>query len=297
MSGHRTKDGWSRPRRLGPAGGSPIEQTIDREGTMTVAWAPGRRVAVVSRPAGGDWGEATELPGGFGGQTMDLATNNRGDLALAWEAAEGIRTALRTGDEKWVLGPELDDDLSYMTDVEITLDEARRMIVMWGRDTEWGLYERRFLAWAVRAEDGSWSRTRHLDSRENRSVVGIDGLALTVDRDGDALAAWSTEERNRSRSRSARFDVDSGQWDEPVTLGRAGVDDVVVADAGAAFAGLGYFDGQRSATWWLQRAGEAWQSDQIDISRSSTLNLGTGRTRVALLTVSDTVEVRFLDLR
>lgn len=293
----RTAEGWSPTRRLGGSSNGPVKVEIHDSGAMTVAWSPDRTgISVVSRSTDGTWGEATHLRGGRYVDAIDLATDRDGNAAVAWVGGLGIRTATRGGDQGWTDGPSLDTGAFYPADVEITLDDAGRMIALWGASPEEDSARRKYLGWSVKPDRGVWSPVGYLDLRPRATVLGTDHLALDVNRTGDALAAWSTEEFRDYSSFVARFDVDDGAWTRPVDLGRPGVSEALLHDSGAALVGMGESWAEPRWFWWVQSPGEPWQRRRMDLTWRSTVALGVAEQEAAALIMSRTVAARFLDV-
>lgn len=285
---HRVDGKWSPPARLGTAG--LVDAVIDRRGAMTVVQAPDREVTVVSRPVRGSWGEVTRFPANSYVQNLDLTTNNRGDLLLGWEAGGGVRTAFRPRGGEWTLGPILRSAIAYVVDLEVSLDDEGRALVMWGLDPEWEELERKYLAWAASGPDGTWTRTSYLDERVKPAVWGVGDIALSVNRSGDVLAAWSSDENDGYTSHAARLDVETG-WTAVDNLGTFGVSEALLTDSGAAVVAFATTAGSQQF-WWYQHPGGAWQREKMQVGGSTSFH-GSDQ-QMAMLDVSSEVVTRFL---
>ncbi|WP_322938016.1 hypothetical protein [Nocardioides bizhenqiangii] len=287
---HLVDGRWSSPTRLGHGGSGPVEATIDRWGTMTVAWAPDRVVRVVSRAAGGSWGEVTRIRARTYVQNFDLAANQRGDVVLAWEAG-GVTTAFRARDGEWTVGERLRSKLFYVLDLAVSLDEEGRALVMWGLDPDWEELEQKYLAWAVSGPDGTtWTSTSYLDERAKPSIWGVEGIALAVNSSGDVLAAWSTVENNGYAGHAARFDVDTG-WTTVDELGLYGTGEALLTDAGVAVVAFETPFGSRQS-WWYQHPGGEWERQRMRVGGETSFD-ATGE-EMLMLDVSTEVVARIL---
>jgi hypothetical protein len=286
---HRVDGVWSRPTRLG-SGGGEVAAVIDRWGASTVASGSGRGLAVVSRTARGSWGEVTRFGGSYV-DAFDLEANHRGDLVLAWEVGPVVRTAFRTRGGDWTLGPTLRNGVAYPVELEASLDRSGRALVMWGVDPDMEGLEKKYLSWATAAPDGAFTSTTFLDERTKPEVWGVQDIGLSVNRKGEGLAVWSTDEETGYTSHVARFDGTG--WTEVADLGAPGASGALLTGSGTAVAALGTRAGSRQF-WWYQHPGEQWQRRKVEVGRPSSTSLdGAGRA-MALLGVSDRVTARFL---
>ena len=293
----RTSEGWSATQRLGGSSNGPVKLAIDASGAMTVAWSPNRNgVSVISRLADDGWGEATALRGGLYVNALDLASNRQGDAAVAWVGAAGIRSATRMNGLEWTIGPDLAADAFWPGTIELSLDEAGRMIALWGASTEEDSLRRRYLGWSTKPPGGDWSQARYLDARNRAEVYGTRQLALDVNTSGDAVAGWATEELRDYTSWVARFDVDAGTWTPPVDLERPDVSEALLRDSGTALVGLAESWERPRRFWWTQVPGESWQRRSMDVPRRSTTTLGIGGGSAAALIMGRVVAARFLDV-
>lgn len=285
---HRVDGRWSPPARLGNAG--LVDAVIDRWGAMTVARASDREVTVVSRPARRSWGEVARFPANSYVQNLVLTANNRGDLLLGWEVGGGVRTAFRARGGEWTLGPILRSAIAYVVDLEVSLDDEGRALVMWGLDPEWEELEKKYLAWAASGPDGTWTRTSYLDERAKPAVWGVGDIALSVNSSGHVLAAWSSDENNGYTSHAARFDVETG-WASIDDLGTFGASEALLTDSGAAVVAFAPTGGSQQS-WWYQHPGGEWQRGKVQVEGPTSFH-GSDQ-QMAMLDVSSEVVTRFL---
>ena len=267
---HRERGRWSEPGLLvkGTTGGTDV--VVDRFGSMTAAWADGRGVHAMTRPPGGTWGKPTHFSSGRYAEEVELTANRHGDLLLAWpQGYRQLRTAFRPASGKWAPEAALSGRFAFYP-FDIALNDRGQALVMWGLDSdELCCYVRRYLAWASRDVDGTWSKTQDLDTRSTASVGGVNEIDVSVNNRGQALAVWDMW--GRDASRVARLDWESG-WSAPESLRPGGATHALLTETGDAMVALAADRPLRQNFWWHQSPDGTWERHGLALAKGSGLS-------------------------
>ena len=139
----RSQEGvWGAPEVLSGPGRSTSQPLLamDADGNALVAWlrfnGSWTAAQVVSRPAGGSWGEARNLSErGGNARRLDLAMNARGDAIVTWTqtllttGADLYSSLRKSGTDRWARTQVTDD--WYGLEARVALDEQGNATAVW----------------------------------------------------------------------------------------------------------------------------------------------------------------------
>jgi hypothetical protein len=129
---------WTRPRTIGCPSADACRRTwphlgVDGSGRVTAAWAQGRTVVAVDRPAGGRWNRPQVMSREerrVSWSDVDLAVARSGAAVVAWDVGDEsfpVRAALRRAGGAWTTAVSLDD--GYSPQVAVSPSGRRAIVV------------------------------------------------------------------------------------------------------------------------------------------------------------------------
>lgn len=219
---------WRRPVTVGAANGFGPQLAIDAHGDATVVWSKtvslrrGQLVQAAVRPAGGHWRPPVTL--GRADLTVGpyLAVDPRGDAIVSWAGrirldrccTYSVQAAFKPAVGRWRRAVTL-ARTGVGGDLQVAFDRAGKATAVWsstGSDPSvppavWS---------ASRPAGGSW----HAPVTIATFTYGVSALQLTLDPQGDALAAWWVTTTPPDPSYLQVVMASShGPWQPPMSLG------------------------------------------------------------------------------
>lgn len=230
--------------------------SVNRSGDAMSIWrqSDGTTLGVYSRryaPATG-WG-AVELAAAITGSSVtraEIAINGRGNSFLVYEHTayplpSHIVARQHLATSSWQPQLALEIETTYSAESpKIVIDDNDNAIAIWHQadGVRNNIWINRFVA------NSGWSGATLLDT----SDINAQSPAITMDREGNAIAAWQHIGATFGNVWAARFDITTG-WDTPVSIENNpqwSSDIQLAADGnGNIFTVWEYFDGSLSHVW------------------------------------------------
>ncbi len=281
----REDDAWQAPHELGE--GAIGDVAIDNSGAVTVAWATSDRVVTVARRVGGQWENPQVLS--RDGESPEVAVNRHGDLALVWTTWEGVGVALRPHDTGRWTPPSSIHGPWHPEDAKVAIDDLGRALAMWPRSEEEESFARRHLAWARTTNDGTWTSAQYLDVHARADLIG-DMLGLSMNPEGQAVAAWSSDDAG---FRVARFSF-TGGWTAPQKRAIYSYEPTaLMTPSGSAIVMMNFSEFPH---WVYRKPASSWTVGGRVTSRDPLDSYGQGQQMSVLYQVGDTLTARFINV-
>jgi hypothetical protein len=250
---------------------------VDAQGNATVVGTrptvePDRSVAVMTRPAGGQWSALDDISA-LDGLASDpkVAVDPHGNAVVVWSARSDllsgtITVATRSAGGAWSAPFDLSGVVRGASDQQVAVDAAGNATVIWSQISAGG--NGYVVRTASRPLGGAWSAPVDLSAGPTSS-----GPQLAVAPDGSATAVWILHEPvGTSWTVQAKSRPAGGlqAWSAAANLtsdGRSAEYPRVAVDAqGRATVAWSFFDGSGSAVRAVHRsAGGAW-SLPVDVT-------------------------------
>jgi hypothetical protein len=210
--------GWSNV----PSYHNPLEAVVDGSGNvMLIHDTGGRLLASLFSSATRAWGAAFDLGANSQSAYLQLAANDSGTFAAAWNDS-GIRTARFSPGSGW---GQLPLAASSGRQPVIELDDAGTIYVAWLGSSQGGVHVRR-------AFGATWGASQLVSTSESQPASL---LRLAVNRSGEAVLAWSQGSSvwAATFSNYSPYSIASPSWAAPTFLHSGGAIDAGIDDCGA----------------------------------------------------------------